>query len=112
MRETERDSFNSDFNMADAALFADNATLAKPSMYKVMLLSDDYTPSEFLQNVLQKQFHKPQIEAAQLTMQVRKEGLAVCGFFTRDVAETKVSIVNDQARRNHHPLKCTFEADV
>ncbi len=106
MREEERNEFS------DAALAPQDMTLAKPSMYKVVILADDYTPSEFMQGVLQSQFHKPQIEAAQLTMQVRKEGLAICGFFTRDVAETKVGIVNEQARRSHHPLKCTFEEDV
>lgn len=108
MREEERN----ELNMSDAALAPQESTLAKPSMYKVMILADDYTPSEFLQSVLQGQFHKPQIEAAKLTMQVRKEGLAICGFFTRDIAETKVSIVNEQARRSQHPLKCTFEEQV
>jgi len=108
MRETERNHFN----MSDAALAPQDVTLAKPSMYKVLLLADDYTPTDFVQTVLQKFFHKPQIEAAQLTTQIRAEGLAVCGFFTRDVAETKVGIVNDQARKSHHPMKCTFEEDI
>ena len=108
MREEERNHYN----MSDAAIAPQDMTLAKPSMYKVLLLNDDYTPVEFVSHVLQKFFHKPQIEASKLCMQIHREGIAVCGFFTRDVAETKVGIVNDQARKSHHPLKCTFEEEV
>lgn len=108
MKEVERNQYY----MSDAAIAPQDITLAKPSMYKVMLLNDEYTPVEFTSYVLQKIFHKPQIEASQICMQIHREGLAVCGFFTRDVAETKVGIVNDYARRSHHPLKCTFEEEV
>lgn len=99
----------SHFDLNDAALAPADIALAKPSMFRVMLLNDNYTPPEFLNYVLQKFFHKPQAEAGRLATQISREGLAVCGFFTRDVAETKVGIVNDHARKCQHPLKCTFE---
>ena len=83
--------------------------ITKPSMFKVMLLNDDYTPMDFVVYVVQKFFHKNYDESMNLTMQIHASGSAVCGLFTRDVAETKVGIVNDFARKNHHPLKCTLE---
>ena len=83
--------------------------VTKPSMYKVVLMNDDYTPMDFVVYVVQKFFHKSQDEAVRITMQIHTAGFAVCGFYTRDVAETKVGIVNDFARKSHHPLKCTIE---
>lgn len=86
--------------------------LAKPLMYKVVMLNDDFTPMEFVAFILQKFFHKSHEEAISLTSQIHAEGSAICGFYTRDVAETKSGFVNDFARRNQHPLKCTFEEDI
>ncbi len=83
--------------------------ITKPVMYKVMLLNDDFTPMDFVVYVTQKFFHKTHDEALALTMQIHNSGAAVCGFYTKDVAETKVGIVNDFARKNQHPLKCTLE---
>jgi ATP-dependent Clp protease adaptor protein ClpS len=81
----------------------------KPSNYKVLMLNDDYTPMEFVVLVLQ-QFFSMSIEDATRTMlQVHQQGLAVCGVFTYEVAETKVSQVIDFARENQHPLQCTLE---
>ena len=94
----------SDAVVAEPVQFA-----TKPSMYKVVLLNDDFTPMDFVVYVVQKFFHKNYDESMNLTMQIHASGSAVCGFFTRDVAETKVGIVNDFARKNHHPLKCTLE---
>jgi ATP-dependent Clp protease adaptor protein ClpS len=81
----------------------------KPSNYKVLMLNDDYTPMEFVVLVLQ-QFFSMSIEDATRTMlQVHQQGLAVCGVFTYEVAETKVTQVIDFARENQHPLQCTLE---
>jgi len=81
----------------------------KPSNYKVLLLNDDYTPMEFVVLILQ-QFFTMSIEDATRTMlQVHQNGVAVCGVFTYEVAETKVTQVIDFARENQHPLQATLE---
>jgi len=81
----------------------------KPSNYKVLLLNDDYTPMEFVVLILQ-QFFTMSIEDATRTMlQVHQNGVAVCGVFTYEVAETKVTQVTDFARENQHPLQATLE---
>lgn len=80
-----------------------------PSMYKVMLMNDDYTPMEFVVDVLQKFFSYNIERATQLMLTVHYRGKAVCGIFTAEVAETKVALVNDHARENEHPLLCTLE---
>lgn len=86
--------------------------IAKPSMYKVKLLNDDYTPIDFVVYVVQKFFHKSHDESMAITLQIHNGGSAVCGFYTKDVAETKVGIVNDYARKSQHPLKCTLEENA
>lgn len=100
-----------DAMFSDAA-FADEIATAKPSMYKVMLINDDFTPVEFVISIMQKFFHRSYEDSVSATMQVHNEGVAVCGYFTRDMAETKVGMVNEFASRNQHPLKCTFEEDL
>jgi ATP-dependent Clp protease adaptor protein ClpS len=77
-----------------------------PSMYSVVMLDDDYTPMDFVVFVLERVFHMPAGEAHTLMLRVHKEGQAVCGSFTREVAETKVMQVIDFARANEYPLKC------
>jgi len=80
-----------------------------PSMYKVLLLNDDYTPMEFVVVVLQK-FFLMDIEKATLVMlKVHREGRGVCGVFTRDIAATKVELVSSFARMHQHPLQCVME---
>jgi len=83
----------------------------KPSMYKVLMLNDDYTPMEFVVLVLQQYFSMSIEEATRTMLQVHQNGLAVCGVFTYEVAETKVAQVIDAARRHQHPLQCTMEKD-
>lgn len=83
--------------------------LKPPSMYKVMLMNDDYTPMEFVIDVLQKFFSYDVERATQLMLTVHYEGKAICGVFTAEVAETKVAMVNQYARENEHPLLCTLE---
>ena len=83
----------------------------KPSMYKVLLLNDDYTPMEFVVLVLERIFHKSQEDATRIMLHVHQRGVGVCGVFSHDVAETKVTQVVDFARRHQHPLQCTMEKD-
>ncbi|EFR7789425.1 ATP-dependent Clp protease adapter ClpS [Salmonella enterica] len=83
--------------------------LKPPSMYKVILVNDDYTPMEFVIDVLQKFFSYDVERATQLMLVVHYQGKAICGVFTAEVAETKVAMVNKYARENEHPLLCTLE---
>lgn len=85
--------------------------LKKPKKYKVILLNDDYTPMEFVVDVLKQFFHFNEELATQVMLQVHISGKGVCGVFTRDIAETKVALVNDYARSNQHPLLCTMEPE-
>ena len=83
----------------------------KPSMYKVLMLNDDYTPMEFVVHVLQHFFAKSHEEAATIMMHVHTRGVGICGVYTYEVAETKVTQVMDLARQNQHPLQCTIEKE-
>jgi len=83
----------------------------KPSMYKVLLLNDDYTPMEFVIVVLMRIFGMAQENAAEVMMHVHRRGVGICGVYPFEVAETKVTQVVDFARRNEHPLQCTMEKD-
>ncbi len=83
----------------------------KPSMYKVLMLNDDYTPMEFVVHVLERFFAKTAEQATQIMLHVHQRGVGVCGVFTYEVAETKVGQVMDLARQHQHPLQCTIEKD-
>ena len=82
---------------------------APPPMYQVMLLNDDYTPMEFVVEVLQQFFALELERATQVMLHVHTRGRGVCGVFTREVAESKVAQVNEFSRMNQHPLLCTME---
>jgi ATP-dependent Clp protease adaptor protein ClpS len=83
----------------------------KPSMYKVLMLNDDYTPMEFVVHILERFFHKSREEATRIMLHVHRRGVGVCGVYTYEVAETKVTQVMDFARRHQHPLQCTMEKE-
>ena len=83
----------------------------KPSLYKVLMLNDDYTPMEFVVHVLERLFNKSREEATQIMLHVHRRGVGICGVFTYEVAETKVTQVIDFARKNQHPLQCTLEKE-
>lgn len=83
----------------------------KPSMYKVLMLNDDYTPMEFVIHVLEHFFSKSREEATRIMLHVHRRGVGICGVFTYEVAETKVTQVMDFARQHQHPLQCTLEKD-
>ena len=83
----------------------------KPSMYKVLMLNDDYTPMEFVVHVLERFFGKNREEATRIMLHVHQRGVGVCGVYTYEIAETKVNQVMDFARRHQHPLQCTLEKE-
>ncbi len=83
----------------------------KPSLYRVLILNDDYTPMEFVVYVLERFFNKSREEATTIMLHVHQNGVGVCGIFTYEVAETKVAQVLDLARRSEHPLQCTMEKE-
>jgi ATP-dependent Clp protease adaptor protein ClpS len=83
----------------------------RPSLYKVLLLNDDYTPMEFVIFVLERFFGKGREEATRIMLHVHHKGVGVCGVYTFEVAETKVTQVMDFARAHQHPLQCTMEKE-
>ena len=83
----------------------------KPSMYRVLILNDDYTPMEFVVLVLEHFFNKSREEATRIMLHVHNYGVGVCGVYPFEVAETKVAQVLDLARRSEHPLQCTMERE-
>ena len=104
--------------MSDTKLNNDNETVtlskpktAKPPMYKVILLNDDFTPMEFVVHILEKFFGITHDLAINIMLTVHQKGLAVIGVFSHDVAESKVNQVMTYARKNQHPLQCTMEKE-
>jgi len=83
--------------------------LAKPPLYQVILLNDDYTPMHFVVEVLQVFFGMDYEKANQIMLHVHQRGKGVCGVFTREIAETKVAHVNQHSRESKHPLMCEME---
>ncbi|TAL50370.1 MAG: ATP-dependent Clp protease adapter ClpS [Methylovulum sp.] len=83
--------------------------LKRPPLYKVILLNDDFTPMDFVIEVLMDFFAMPEELATQVMLQIHTQGVGVCGTYTKDVAETKVIIVNEYSREHQHPLLCSME---
>ncbi len=83
--------------------------LKPPPLYKVVLLNDDYTPMEFVVEVLQAFFYMDRTRATQIMLHVHTRGKGICGVFTYEIAETKAAQVNDYSRKHQHPLLCTLE---
>ena len=83
----------------------------KPSLYKVLLLNDDYTPMEFVVYVLERFFNKSMEDATRIMLHVHQKGVGICGVYTFEVAETKVAQVMNFSRQNEHPLQCTMEKE-
>ena len=81
----------------------------KPSMYKVLMLNDDYTPMEFVIHVLESFYNKAHEEATQIMLHVHQKGVGTCGVYTYEIAETKVNQTMDLAQQQEHPLQCTIE---
>ena len=85
--------------------------LKRPTLYKVLLHNDDYTTMDFVIHILKKFFHKSPSQAQEIMLRVHKEGAGVCGVYTREIAETKVSFVTEEAQKSSYPLLCTYEPE-
>src|SRR3954468_3714792 len=107
----QRKAGDSDIDSGSAIVTQTKPKTAKPSLYRVLILNDDYTPMEFVVYVLERFFNKSREDATRIMLHVHQHGVGVCGVFTYEVAETKVSQVIDTARRHQHPLQCTMEKD-
>jgi len=83
----------------------------RPNLYRVLILNDDYTPMEFVVHVLERFFGKSQEDATRIMLHVHNHGVGICGVYTYEIAETKVTQVIDFARQHQHPLQCTMEKD-
>ncbi len=93
----------------DSLLEAERTTEKPPRLYKVLLLNDDYTPMEFVVEVLQKFFAMNREKATRVMLQVHRQGVGVCGLYPRDIALSKVAQVSAYAREHQHPLACVME---
>jgi len=100
---------DSDDNNSGMALLEAKPKLKKPPLYKVLILNDDYTPMDFVVQILQVLFSLSADKATEIMLHVHTRGVGVCGIYTRDVAETKVEQVSQLSSENQHPLKCTME---
>jgi len=105
------DNGNGEGEGRSGALTLTRTRTKKPSMYKVLMLNDDYTPMEFVVDVLQHIFQKNREEATQIMLHVHQKGVGICGVYTYEIAETKVTQTVDYARKNQHPLQCTLEKE-
>lgn len=101
----------------DSSPFGDSTTLKPetektklPPMFKVLLLNDDYTPMEFVVEVLERFFNKNREQATQIMLKVHNEGVGLCGIYPHDIAKTKVHQVLTHARKHQHPLQCVLES--
>ena len=108
---TDKNWQNSETDKADGVATSTQAKTKRPSLYRVLLLNDDYTPMEFVVYVLERFFNKNREEATRVMLHVHNHGVGLCGVFTYEVAETKVAQVVETARRHQHPLQCTMEKD-
>ena len=102
-RERERHDSN------NLAVEAEKPKLKRPPLFKVILLNDDYTPMEFVVEILQIFFGMDKHKSTQIMLNVHTSGKGICGIYTHDIAETKVSQVNDYSREHQHPLLCVME---
>jgi len=103
---------NEDDKNGNGQLILDSRTeTKKPSMYKVIMLNDDYTPMEFVVHVLQKFFGRSADEATQIMLNVHQRGVGVCGVYSFEIAESKAQKTIDYARKNDHPLQLQLEKE-
>ena len=102
---------DSDFaGESGVAVQEDKPAVKRPPLYKVVLLNDDYTPMEFVVEILERFFSMDREQATRVMLMVHTQGKGVCGVYSRDIAETKAAQVNQYSRQNEHPLLCEIEA--
>ena len=101
----------SHFSSDESVFGATDLAVRQPRMYRVLMHNDDYTTMEFVMEMLAKFFAKTLVEAEEITLAIHQKGLAVCGVYTEEIAETKVMQVHDNARKAGFPLRCSMEED-
>ena len=106
---SDNNKFDNDFD--SGVVTEKKPKTKKPSLYKVLMLNDDYTPMEFVIEVLEKYFNKRREEATQIMLHVHQKGVGVCGIYTYDIAETKAIQVTNYARKYEHPLQIQLEKE-
>ena len=107
--QNERDADEPDRDSGTGLATKTRTQTKKPSLYRVLLLNDDFTPMEFVIHVLERFFFKTKEEATQIMLHVHNNGVGECGIYTYEVAETKVTQVMDLAQKHQHPLQCVME---
>jgi ATP-dependent Clp protease adaptor protein ClpS len=95
----------------DLLLLEPKTRTVRPPLFKVMMLNDDYTPMDFVVEVLKTIFHQPHEEAVSVMLNIHHQGAGLCGIYTRDVAETKIEMVENLAREQEYPLQCRLERE-
>jgi ATP-dependent Clp protease adaptor protein ClpS len=110
-RDGRRDDDGSQGDLATERRTKTKPKTEKPSLYKVILLNDDYTPMEFVVELLMSVFHRPHPEATRIMLHVHQNGMGVAGVYPFEVAETKVKTVEELAKQNQFPLKCVMEKE-
>jgi ATP-dependent Clp protease adaptor protein ClpS len=109
MADDERKKRNEPGGPGTAVITKTKPQTKRPSMYRVLILNDDYTPMEFVVHVLERFFGKDHEAATRIMLHVHHHGIGECGIYTYEVAETKVTQVMDFARKHQHPLQCVME---
>ena len=109
-RSSSQIEIHSGLDEGEVAVQIEKPKLKRPPLYKVIMLNDDYTPMEFVVEILERFFGMNREKATQVMLTVHTQGKATCGIFSRDVAETKAAQVNQYSRENEHPLLCEIEA--
>lgn len=94
-----------------AVMTRSESRVKRPKIYNVFLINDDFTPMEFVVDILQRHFNKDHATATEIMLNVHKKGRGLCGRYPRDIAETKVAVVTEEAKHNGFPLKCFLEPD-
>jgi len=107
--DAEAMSEKTEHDHGDVALREARPRLKRPPLYKVFLVNDDYTPMDFVVQVLERFFAKNREDATRIMLEVHTAGRGICGVFSHEIAETKTAQVNDFAREHRHPLLCTLE---
>ena len=103
---------NDDFkNKFSSIVLEEKPKLKKPPLYKVIMLNDDYTPMEFVIEMLQTYFSKSQEQATEIMLHIHQKGIGICGLYTYEIAESTATQVLDKARKNQHPLQIKLEKE-
>ena len=109
MKLSDKNDNNINNDLDKGVLLETKPKTKKPSMYNVLLLNDDYTPMEFVVDVIQKVFKKSHDEATKIMLQIHTEGIGICGVFPLEIAETKMNQVLNLSKESQHPLQCIIE---